>query len=171
MRTKWKPLLGSVPKPSMLDACVCVSMCAPLRRSMPAGCGVRPCVSMCGRSRAKDPKKVQFGESAIPTPVYIQNANLQKSRIRSTPSLLPTRDLSAVAIPIHYSFVTLHYSFVTGSVEKVSRKRVAVPPAVVPLCACPLHPEFMLSRMGLVLESTLSQYAKRPRVTTDAHIS
>jgi hypothetical protein len=48
-----------------------------------------------------------IGESAMPILIYIQNANLPKSRIPSTPSLLPTRDLPAVSIPIHYSFVTL----------------------------------------------------------------
>jgi hypothetical protein len=50
-------------------------------------------------------------ESALPTPVYIQNANLPPSRTPSTPSLLPTRDLPAVSIPINYSFVTFNYSF------------------------------------------------------------
>jgi hypothetical protein len=39
----------------------CVSMCVPLRRSMPAGCGVRSGVSMCAlravRCHAKDPMK------------------------------------------------------------------------------------------------------------------
>jgi hypothetical protein len=49
---------------SMLDV---VSMCAPLRRSMPAGCGVRSCVSMCApravRCHAKDPMKVRLGIS------------------------------------------------------------------------------------------------------------
>jgi hypothetical protein len=56
----------------------CVSIFAPLRRSVPAGCVVRPCVSMCApravRSRVKGPKKIQFGNRKLPTPVYIQNA-------------------------------------------------------------------------------------------------
>jgi hypothetical protein len=47
----------------------CVSMCAPLRRSMPAGCGVRSCVSMCAlravRCHAKDPMKFQLGISSV----------------------------------------------------------------------------------------------------------
>jgi hypothetical protein len=35
-----------------------------------------------------------------------------------------------------------------------------------------MYPESMLSKMGLVPDSTLCQYqAKRPRVTTEAHIS
>jgi len=34
-----------------------------------------------------------------------------------------------------------------------------------------MYPDSMLSKMGLVPDSTLSHYAKRPRFTTEAHIS
>jgi hypothetical protein len=72
----------------------CVSMCAPLRRSMPAGCGVRSCVSMCAclllqyllqscsrgkhcapravRCHAKDPMKFQLGISNADPRLCIQ---------------------------------------------------------------------------------------------------
>ena len=104
---------------AVADQClciVCVSMCVPLRRSMPAGCVVRPCVSMCARSTlkpcAKDPKKVQLRNQQCRFP-FITELKSPEISYTSTPSLLPTHDFPAVSIPIHYSFVTLHYSLVT----------------------------------------------------------
>jgi hypothetical protein len=47
------------------------------------------------------------------TPVYVYNKDLPQSRIPSTSSLLPIRDLPAASITINYSFVTFNYSFVT----------------------------------------------------------
>jgi hypothetical protein len=60
----------------------CVSMCAPLRRSMPAGCGAP-----------------------------FMYKDLPQSRIPSTPSLLLIHDLPAASITINYSFVTFNDSF------------------------------------------------------------
>ena len=77
----------------MLDACVlcvCVSICAPLRRSMPAGCGVRPCVSMCARSpmcaRNRDPKKVQLGNQQCRFP-FILKTRISRNLAYAQPCL------------------------------------------------------------------------------------
>jgi hypothetical protein len=97
-RTVTPHLRSIVPNVQRHMAYFAVSMCAPLRRSMPAGCCVRPCVSMCARSRVEGSEESSIGESAMPIPVYIQNANLPKSRIPSTLSLLPTRDISPLLL-------------------------------------------------------------------------
>jgi hypothetical protein len=47
------------------------------------------------------------------TPVYVYDKDLPQSRIPSTPSLLPIRDLPTASITINYSFVAFNYSFVT----------------------------------------------------------
>ncbi len=102
-----------VPKPSMLDACVCVCAfrcvchfpvrCPPVAVS---GHAFRCVLEAVRRIR----RKFNSGISkAMPTPVYIKTQISRNLVKPSTPSLLPICDLPAVSIPIHYSFVTLHY--------------------------------------------------------------
>ena len=94
-------------------------------------CGVRPCVSTCAllrrrcSRRARNQRSIQLS-IGFANPVYIQDTNLSQSRISSTPSLLPPRDLfttvarslphqphnHAVPIPINCPFVTITYPFV-----------------------------------------------------------
>jgi hypothetical protein len=107
------PSLPSVPKPSKLEVCVCVCWFSMFTAVSGYACRcVRrvPFELSCERS-----EEDSIRESAMPTPVYLKNANLLHSRIPSTPSLLPNRDLPAVSIPTNYAFMTFNYSFVTGT--------------------------------------------------------
>jgi hypothetical protein len=120
--------------------CVRFDVCATLCRSMPASCGVRPCVSMCARGRrhnavlfrcvleavgtmpylvnrcsvcAKDPKKVQLGNQQCRFP-FIYKTQISRNLIYPQSLLYYRLAISPLFLSSsHYSFVTLNFSFVT----------------------------------------------------------
>ena len=93
----------------------CVSMRAPLRRSMPAGCGVRSCVSMCApravRCHAKDLMKFQLGISNADPRLCIRQRSPAISHTINPVFTTYSRSPHCF-ITINYSFVTFNYSFV-----------------------------------------------------------
>jgi len=87
----------------------------------------------CGTPFGNTQEGPDFGSfnwgSAMLTHVYVYDKDLPQSRIPSTPSLLPIRDLPAASITINYSF---------RDVQLFIRDKVLGPPSLSKCLALPL---------------------------------